>query len=212
MCTYQSLGLDYIFLRPLTPLGYAKEHWNEIGYTAVEFVKFYKVALSYIIGLNTAEKPFVEGHASIFLRKIIGHCADNYMELRSPCGAAIGQIAYYYDGRIYTCDEGRMLSEMGLPDFCMGDVWTSGYQALMESKVCKITCQASVMESLPNCCDCVFHSYCGVCPVVNYAMEQNIYSREANNYKCQIYKGILETIFEELYENPESTGIFEKWL
>ncbi len=212
VCTYQSLGLDYIFLRPLTPLGYAKEHWNEIGYTAVEFVKFYKVALSYIIGLNTAEKPFVEGHASIFLRKIIGHCADNYMELRSPCGAAIGQIAYYYDGRIYTCDEGRMLSEMGLPDFCMGDVWTSGYQALMESKVCKITCQASVMESLPNCCDCVFHSYCGVCPVVNYAMEQNIYSREANNYKCQIYKGILETIFEELYENPESTGIFEKWL
>ena len=43
-----------------------------------------------------------EGHARIFLKKILMGYSENYMELRSPCGAGIGQMAYYYDGNIYT--------------------------------------------------------------------------------------------------------------
>lgn len=39
------------------------------------------------------------------------------MELRSPCGATMGQISYYYNGDIYTCDEGRMISEAGKRGF-----------------------------------------------------------------------------------------------
>jgi hypothetical protein len=30
------------------------------------------------------------------------------LELRSPCGAGIGQLLYNYDGKVYTCDEGRI--------------------------------------------------------------------------------------------------------
>ena len=29
------------------------------------------------------------------------------IQLRSPCGAGIGQLLYNYDGKVYTCDEGR---------------------------------------------------------------------------------------------------------
>lgn len=209
---YKNLDLHYLFIRPLTPLGYAKEHWGEIGYSPEEYITFYKEVLKEIIMCNQAGYQMAEGHAVIFLRKILNHYSDNYMELRSPCGAGIGQIAYYYDGQVYTCDEGRMLSEMGMPDFCLGNVNDTSYDNLMESKVCKITCQASVLESLPGCCDCVYHPYCGVCPVVNYAMEQNIYSREANNYKCKIYKGMLDTIFDYLYDNKEVMEIFKLWL
>lgn len=209
---YRELNLHYLFLRPLTPLGYANEHWDEIGYTAEEFLQFYKVALAAIIQCNREGYQISEGHASIFLRKIIGHVSDNYMELRSPCGAGIGQLAYYYDGKIYTCDEGRMLSEMGMPDFQLGDVNKSSYDDLMESKVCKVTCQASVLEGIPQCCDCVYHPYCGVCPVINYAMEQNIYSRQANGYRCKIYKGILDILFEYINEDIETLEIFKTWL
>ena len=46
----------------------------------------------------------------------------NYMELRSPCGAGVGQLAYYADGDIFTCDEGRMLHEMGQSTFRLGNV------------------------------------------------------------------------------------------
>lgn len=209
---YKELNLHYIFIRPLTPLGYAKEHWNDIGYTADEFIEFYREVLFAIMQCNADGYFMVEGHASIFLRKILTQYSDNYMELRSPCGAGIGQMAYYYDGKIYTCDEGRMLAEMGMPEFNIGDVYNCTYEDLVDSRICKVTCQASVLEALPQCCDCVYHPYCGVCPIVNYAIEQNIYSREAGGYKCQIYKGILDTIFEYLSEYEGSFDIFKTWL
>jgi hypothetical protein len=28
-------------------------------------------------------------------------------------GAGIGQMSYYYNGNVYTCDEGRMMGESG---------------------------------------------------------------------------------------------------
>jgi uncharacterized protein len=208
---YRKSDLHYLFLRPLTPLGYAREHWDEIGYTSDEFISFYKNALNKIIKCNIEGYKIKEGHASIFLRKILCQESDNYMELRSPCGAGVGQMAYYYDGKVYTCDEGRMLSEMGLPDFCLGDV-SMTYDEMMESDVCKVTCQSSVLEGLPQCCDCAYHPYCGVCPVVNYAMENNIYSREANGYKCRIYKGILDILFSYIHSDNQAMEILKTWL
>lgn len=208
---YKNNNLHYIFLRPLTPLGYAKEHWDEIGYTPKEFLEFYKEALKEIIKCNLEGYPLPEGHAAIFLRKILNGYSDNYMELRSPCGAGVGQLAYYYDGNIYTCDEGRMMAEMGMPDFKVGDV-DCRYEDLMDSDVCKVTCQASVLEGLPQCCDCVYHSYCGTCPVLNFAIEDNIYSREANGYRCELYKGMLDILFEYIKNDEDALEIFKKWL
>lgn len=209
--TYRSLGISSVFIRPLTPLGYAKEHWNEVGYTAREFIEFYRRVLDIIIDYNRKGERITEGHATIFLRKIIDGYADNYMELRSPCGAAVGQMAYYYDGKIYTCDEGRMMAEMGMPEFCLGDV-DSTYDSLMDSRVCKVTCQSSVLESIPECCDCVYSPYCGVCPVINYAMNGNIYSREANNYRCNVYKGVLNTVFDYIRNDEDALEIFKTWI
>lgn len=208
---YRNLDLHYLFIRPLTPLGYANENWSDVGYTAEEFIKFYRACLREIIQANKEGYRMAEGHASIFLRKMLDHVSDNYMELRSPCGAGVGQIVYYYDGKVYTCDEARMLSEMGMPDFCIGTVEKT-YDELVDSRVCKVTCQSSVIECIPQCCDCVYHPYCGVCPVVNYALESNLYSREANGYRCKIYKGMLDILFEYLENDKEATEIFSKWL
>ena len=209
---YLEMGFDHLFIRPLTPLGYAKEHWDEIGYEPEEFVDFYRKILRMILECNKKGLKAAEGHAGIFLRKIIAGYSDNYMELRSPCGAAVGQMAYYYDGNIYTCDEGRMVAEMGDSMFCLGNVRESSYDELMDHRICKVTCQASVLEALPGCCDCVYHPYCGVCPVINYASNQNIYERQANSYRCRIYKGMLDTIFEILFTDSEAFQIFESWV
>lgn len=153
-----------------------------------------------------------EGHARILLKKILMGYSENYMELRSPCGAGIGQMAYYYDGNIYTCDEGRMVAEMGDQMFHLGNVNYSTYDDLMENRVCKVTCQASVLESLPGCCDCVYHPYCGVCPVISYASDNSIYARESNVYRCKIYKGILDILFEILFEEPDAEDILKTWI
>ena len=208
---YLSAGLDSIFLRPLTPLGYAREHWDTIGYRAEEFLAFYKEALECLLKQNAAGHFIREGHATIFLNKILNRDAGNYMELRSPCGAGIGQMAYYYDGNVYTCDEGRMVGEMGLNSFKMGTV-SDSYDILMGSRACKVTCQASLLEAQPACCDCVYHPYCGVCPVINMAMDNNIYAREANSYRCQVYKGILDILFNYIKKDGVEKKILESWL
>lgn len=93
---------------------------NQIGYDAEQFKDFYQQCMLKILAYNKNGYFLVEGHARIFLKKILLQCAENYMELRSPCGAGLGQMAYYPNGDIYTCDEARMLAEMGNHAFKMG--------------------------------------------------------------------------------------------
>lgn len=208
---YRNRELSSIFIRPLTPLGCALAHWDEIGYTTEEFLEFYRNSLQYLLKINKEGYFMKEGHASIFLSKIIHGYGVNYMELRSPCGAAVGQMAYYYDGNIFTCDEGRMLYEMGDRSFCMGNVMADDYDTLMDSRLCKAVCKYSIIECLPKCCDCVYQPYCGTCPVINYAMEKDIISRSARNYRCEIYGGMLDIIFELLMDQ-ENERVMKGWV
>lgn len=210
--TYIEFGFSSISLRPLTPLGCANKDWDIVGYTPEEFLEFYKNAFEYLLEINN-ERYFREGIASIFLKKVLEGYGVNYMELRSPCGAALGQIAYYYDGNIYTCDEGRMVSEMGDQSFCLGNVFTSDYDSLMDCDVCKVVCSSSTLESLPSCSDCVYQPYCGVCPVVNYALDNDIFEKTPNNYRCKINKGMLDIIFEKLQSNNDNDiNTFWRWI
>lgn len=210
---YVTLGFDVIALRNLTPLGCADKNWQKIGYTADEFLAFYRQALQYIIEINKRGYYLKESIASMFLQKILCGEGVNYMELRSPCGAGVGQLAYYYDGRVFTCDEGRMLAEMGDDAFLLGNVRSDDYSSLMDSGTCKMACSSSILEGLPSCLDCVYQPYCGTCPVVTYASEKDLYETSPGGYKCSIYKGILDFIFELLLENDESTvDILRSWV
>ena len=209
---YVDMGFDGIFIRPLTKLGTAALNWDEIGYTAEEFIGFYQECLDYILQCNLNGVAMTEGHAGIFLTKILHGKAQNYMELRSPCGASVGQMAYYFNGDVYTCDEGRMVAEMGDNAFRLGNVFENTYDQMMASPVCKTVCLSSALECLPECADCVYQPYCGTCPVVNYAQSRNVFTRDAQGYRCQIYKGMLEVIFRILFENrPEQMEIIENW-
>ena len=202
--TYIDNGFDSIFIRPLTPLGKASKYWDEIGYTAEEFLEFYRQALEELIEINKKGRFIKEDHIAILLKRIKGDFM-NYMELRSPCGAGIGQLAYYADGNIFTCDEGRMLYEMENSAFKLGNVYKSTYIDLINNSVCKAVCASSILESIPTCCDCVYQPYCGTCPVVNYALEGDIIEKQPRGYKCKIYAGILDYIFSKFYENNNDT-------
>lgn len=208
---YVELGFDSIFIRPLTPLGKAAKSWDEIGYSWKEFIEFYAQAFEELIEINKNGRFIKEDHASILLRRIRGEFI-NYMELRSPCGAGVGQLAYYADGNIFTCDEGRMLHEMGDSAFRLGNVYENTYSDLIRNGVCRTVCASSVLESIPSCCDCVYQPYCGTCPVVNYALYKDVIEKEPRGYKCRIYSGILDYLFLKFYENdPETIRILNSW-
>ena len=208
---YVDLNFDSIFIRPLTPLGKATVNWDKIGYSAEEFIKFYIAALEEIIEINKSGYYLKEAHAAILLSRIMGQFV-NYMELRSPCGAALGQLAYYPDGKIFTCDEGRMLYEMGDDIFCLGNVYDCSYKGIVTCGTCRAVCVSSMLETIPACCDCVYQPYCGTCPVVNYAKDKDVIEKKPNGYRCQIYSAILDYLFKKFQSNDmETIKLFNSW-
>ena len=207
---YVRLGARGIFLRPLSPLGLARGIWDKIGYTAEEFLDFYRKAFDYILEINK-RKVLFEQTARIFLAKILTDNDPNFLDLRSPCGAGIGQIAYNFDGGIYACDEGRMFSRMGDEMFRIGDVRRGSYQDSVGHPVIRSIAVASCLDNQVVCSRCAYKPYCGVCPVHCYAEQGDIMGRMPVNTRCRIQKGILDHLFSKL-ENAENEKVFRQWL
>ncbi len=209
---YISLKLNNISLRPLTQLGKADINWKNIGYEVKEFLEFYKKTFDYIIQKNKEGYFIAEDIAKIFLKKIINNESVNYMELRSPCGGVLGQLAYYYDGNIFTCDEGRMLYEMGEETFKIGNVYENNFKELIESDITEALAVSSCIECIPTCNSCVYSPYCGTCPIITLSQDDNIFAKNPNEFRCSIYKGILNILFEYIEKDDDIKRIFEKWI
>lgn len=206
---YRSIGMDSIHLRWLNPFGISLKSWDGLRYSAQQFLSFYFKALDYILKLNKKGIHFTERGAVIFLQKIFFPNDPNYLDLRSPCGAGIGQLAYNYNGDVYTCDEGRMMSRMGDDSFSIGSVFRQSYKDYIEHPVVQATCTASCLEVIPGCSDCVFKPFCGVCPVYNYAVNADASHNVA--FTCDIKKNILSYLFDKM-EDQKNKEIFFKWI
>lgn len=210
---YIELGMNSIFIRPLTPIGFSILNWDKIGYSTEEFCEFYENCLDYIIELAKKGVDISEAHASIFLKKILTNIPVNYMELRSPCGGAIGQLAYNYDGDVYACDEARMFAESDDKSFKLGSVYSNTYEEIIDNPITKSICVSSCLESIPQCSDCAYNPYCGTCPVYNYIEQKTIFAKMPVSYKCKIYKGILDVLFKKIKAgNQETMNVFYKWI
>jgi len=207
---YVRLGQKVVHLRPLNPFGMGRRIWQREGYTAEEFLAFYLHALDYIIRLNRQGVEIMEKMASLLLTRILTDQDPNYADLRSPCGAGLGQLAYNHDGRVYTCDEGRMVGAIGDDLFCIGDVRRNSYAELVTSPGVRSLSVASCVECLPGCADCVYVPYCGVCPVYNYVEQGDLVARCASNDRCRIQLGILDYLFRRLAE-PGMEKLLRRW-
>jgi len=207
---YQSIGAGGVFLRFINPLGAAEKSLRHLGYTAQEYVDFYRKALDYIIEINNKGTLFYEQTAVILLSKILTGSDPNFLDIRSPCGAGIGQITYNYNGAVYTCDEARMLAALGDESFRVAaSVDQFSFDRLTESPVVKSCCAASCQDVVPGCSECAYKPYCGTCPVINYKLEGHIDRKSA--YLCGIRLGVFDIIFKHL-KNPESRDIFYTWI
>ena len=206
---YMGLGIYDIFFKFLNNLGTAKTSWRSIGYSADDFISFWKNAVDYIIELNKHGKDIREWFTWIMLRKIISNEEPNYLEQRSPCGAAIGQIAYDYNGDIYSCDEARMIGE---DIFKLGNVNKndSFSKVLTSNKVCSIV-SASVNDT--QICDaCAFKPYCGLCPVCNYSEQGTTIAKVPETSRCKIYMAQFDYVFDKLINDKEAREVFARWL
>ena len=127
---YVNNGFQSIFLRNLSPYGFALKTARSIGYAVDDFLPFYREALDYIIEVNRKGINFVELYAQLLLTRILTPFSTGYVDLQSPAGAGIGVAVYNYDGDVYASDESRMLAEMGDKQFKLGNVHTDSYEQI----------------------------------------------------------------------------------
>lgn len=166
---YARLGFTSIFLRPLSPYGFALRSVRTTGYSMREFLDFYLRALDCILALNANGTYLAESYAQLLLTRMLTPFATGYVDLQSPAGAGIGAVVYNYDGDVYASDESRMLAEMGDTRFRLGNVHGDSYESIFGGDTLHRIVAASVAESIPGCADCAFVPWCGADPVHHYA-------------------------------------------
>jgi uncharacterized protein len=209
---YLQRDLGSIFLRALSPFGFATKTANTIGYTSEDFVEFYKAALGYIIDINRGGRTFAEGYATMILRKMLTPFPIGYVDLQSPSGAGFGAVAYNYDGEVYASDEARMLAEMDDRTFRLGNVIENSYEQLFFGERMQTIAAASCNESLPGCTDCAFQPYCGADPVYHYATQGDMFGHRPTSGFCRKNMAIIKHLFELLRKDPDTERIFWAWI
>ena len=210
--TYVNLGCHSIFLRPVDPFGFAGKTFDKIEYERRRFLDFYREAVDYCLELNKKGTQVLERFASIFLTKILTGTDPNFLDIRSPGGAGIGQLTYNYDGNIFTSDEGRMLDAQGDDTFRIGHVGESSYRELVTHETVRALLVASNLDSQPDCVNCTYTPYCGCKPEDSYVKQGSIHGRMRESGICAVHKGVQDYVFEKLRDgDPETMEIFRRW-
>ena len=208
---YIALGFDSIFLRHLSPYGFALKTKAFQGYNVERWLEFYREGMDYIISLNKAGTRFVEHYSSLILTKMLTSNDPGFIDLMNPSGAGIAAIVFNYDGDVYASDESRMLHEMGDSSFRLGNVHTSSYSDIFTSEALLNTLEDSFTLSIPMCADCAFEPWCGADPVYHHAMYGDILGRKPESEFCKRMMGITKYLLNAM-KDAETREIFECWV
>jgi His-Xaa-Ser system radical SAM maturase HxsB len=208
---YVALGLDGIFLRPLSPYGFAVKTKQIQKYDAKRWLDFYTRGLRYILNLNRRGTKFVEFYTALVLARMLTDRPTGYVDLRSPAGIGLGALVYNYDGRVFASDEGRMLAEMGDDTFLLGRVKDATYRSLVLSDKLVQQVAASLSQCAPECHQCVYESHCGADPVYHHATQADPLGMKPLSAFCARQKGVMGTVIDLLHNSPDDAVILRRW-
>ncbi|HEY4289188.1 MAG TPA: His-Xaa-Ser system radical SAM maturase HxsB [Puia sp.] len=209
---YFNLGFRNIFLRPISPYGFATRNEKKNGYDVQTFLAFYKIALDRILAYNQSGIFFSEDYATILLRKMLTPFPVGYVDLNSPTGAITGVLVFNYNGAVYATDESRMLAEMNDFTFQLGHLDKNSYDEVVYGDKARDIVEAGVNESLPGCADCAFQPYCGGDPVHHYATQGDMIGYRPTSTFCERNMEIIRYLFELMDSDPQVKLIFESWI
>ncbi|MET4749217.1 His-Xaa-Ser system radical SAM maturase HxsB [Bradyrhizobium sp. RT11b] len=208
---YLRIGLDGIFLRPLSPFGFAIKTKQFAKYDAQKWLSFYERGLRRILELNRQGTPFREFYAALLLTRMLSDRPIGYVDLRSPAGAGLGALVYNYDGSVFASDEGRMLAETGDDAFRLGHVEHDSYHSLILSDRLIGAISSSLTQCAPECSSCVYESHCGADPVYHHATQGDALGIKPLSAFCARQKGIMGLLLDILENSPEDAAILRRW-
>jgi len=204
-------GCRAVFLRKLDPFGFAAKSAKTLGYSMDEFLEFYANAVDYIIELNRQGIQVMERHAAIMLNKILADEEPNFLDLRIPGGACIGQLGYAPDGSIYSSDEGRMVAAMGDDMFKIGTVDDS-YRQLMTNAATRALVMAGLNDGQPDCVSCVYKPWCGQQVEYNYKTQGSLHGHMRDSVWCRKHKSIFDYLMHKLESaDDRDMQMFQLW-
>lgn len=208
---YVRLDFDGIFLRALSPYGFAIKTKKYLAYDTERWLEFYKQGLDYIIELNKAGIKFTEQYTALILAKMLTSDDPGFVDLMNPAGAGIAAIVFNYDGAVYASDESRMLAEMGDHSFRLGHLAKNDYEEIILSDALVDALEDSFTLSAPMCSDCAFEPYCGADPIYHHAMYKDTVGRKPESSFCQKNMGIFKHLIELMRSDEETMRIFRGW-
>ena len=209
--TYASLGLRHVFLRPISPYGFAIRRRGGAGYDVQRWLRFFEDGLDHIINLNRRGVPMVEVYTAIIAKKIFTNDDPGYVDLTSPAGIGLGALVYNYDGDVYASDEGRMLAEMDDHTFRLGNAHRSSYRDIMLSERLLQPLEQSLTLSAPMCSTCAFEPYCGADPVFHHTTMDDFVGQKAMSAFCQRNMGVFTAILRRASRDTFARELFFQW-
>ncbi len=202
-----------IFLRPISPYGFAVKTHRRTGYHMDLFLQFYRKALDYIISLNRQGVDLAEVYAKILLTKILTPFPTHYVDLQSPFGAGVNVLVYNYNGDVFASDEARMLAEMNDSTFRLGSVHSDTYESIYTGPAFQRLLNAACNESLPGCAACAFQPYCGADPIFHHATQGDLVGHRPSSAFCHKNMEINRYLFSLLANaDKELMRVFFAWI
>lgn len=196
---YVNLGFNEIFIRRLSPYGFAKRNEDLLAYPFNAFMQFYERAFERILYWNRQGVPIREVASAIAFNKILSPFDAGYVDLQSPSGAVLAVMVYNYDGWVYPSDEARMLAESGDTTLRLGKIGDS-LKTLLSSSVANQIVRTSLGRYVPGCSECAFNPYCGPDPVSTQSqfglMDAPVYWTD----HCKQSTWLFEFLFKRLRE------------
>ncbi len=209
---YVAQGFNDLFLRPISPYGFAMKTKSFASYTTNRWLEFYKEGLEYIIDLNRRGIAFREHFAGLILKKMFTSDDPGYVDLMNPAGIGIAAIVYNYDGAVYASDESRMLAEMGDKSFKIGEVSSNTYEQIFLNHRLVSALHESFTLSAPMCSQCAFEPYCGADPVYHHAQHAgDCVGHKAESGFCIKNMAIFKYLVNKMEEDPFAKDLFMRW-
>ena len=209
---YLRLDLDGIFLRPLSPYGFAIKTKQFARYRGAEWLAFYARGLRYIIEKNKEGRAFPEFYARLLLTRMLLDEPTGYVDLRSPAGIGLGALVYNYDGKVFASDEGRMLAEMSDRTFELGDLRTDDYRALILSPKLIDLVGTSLAQCAPQCNACAYEPVCGAEPVYHHSTQGDPVGIKPLSEFCARQKGVLPLLLDILEKDGDDATVLRGWV
>lgn len=202
-----------IFLRPISPYGFAVKTQHRTGYEMEKFLEFYKEGLAHILDINRNGFRIAEVYSQILLTKILTPHSTYYVDMQSPAGEAWNVLVYNYDGDVYASDESRMLAEMKDWTFRLGNVHRDTRASIFTGDAALQMFRASCTQSLAGCSDCAFQSYCAADPVYHYSTQGDMYGHRPTSGFCIRNMEVLKHLFTLIAgDDRETLSIFWSWI